>query len=34
MMSDRTLIKCLITFLWLKLIMVAVVLIGYGMAHR
>jgi len=33
-MSDRAALRCLVIFLWLKLIMVAVVLIGYGMAHR
>jgi len=33
-MSDLAFLRCLVTFVWLKLIMVAVVLIGYGMAHR
>ncbi len=33
-MSDRAFLRCLVAFLWLKLVMVAVVLVGYGMAHR
>ena len=33
-MSDQTFLRCMVAFVWLKLLMVAVVLIGYGMAHR
>ncbi len=33
-MSDRVFFRCMVAFVWLKLILVAVVLIGYGMAHR
>ena len=33
-MTDRSFLRCMVIFLWLKLAMVAVVLIGYGMARR